>query len=195
MAKLFAHAMALCLVLAAGCVPQPAPPPPPPAAPSYPMVGGAVMDPRFTIFENARKSADHRILISVLAGSGLGRTLSSAGAYTLFAPTDMAFRLLPNGTIEALLHPRSRPELVRVAAYHVVPGSKTRSQIMADLQAGGGVASYRTQRGEMLRVTMQAGRVVLVDGNGRRSSVTQADVAHANGVLHVVDAVLLPTQS
>jgi uncharacterized surface protein with fasciclin (FAS1) repeats len=110
----------------------------------------------------------------------------------LFAPTDAAFRLLPNGTVDALMSPRSRPELTALVNYHIVPGAKTRSQIAADIQAGGGTASYRTQQGQTLRVRMEAGRIVLSDPSGRRSAVTQADIAQSNGVLHVVDAVLIP---
>ncbi|HEX8213913.1 MAG TPA: fasciclin domain-containing protein [Allosphingosinicella sp.] len=197
MSRLLAGALALSVLVASACAPTPAPapPPPPPPAASYPIVGGASMDPRVTMFLNLSKSADHRILVSALRGAGTAQALSSAGAYTLFAPSDSAFRRLPNGTMEALLHPRSRFELTSLVNYHVVPGARTRSRIMADIQAGGGSTAYRTQQGQMLRARMEAGRVVLTDMNGRRSYVTQADITHANGVFHVVDAVLLPEQS
>ena len=195
MNRYLAHAAAASLMLVAGCAPTAAPPPPQPVAPSYPVVGGATMDPRVAAFQNLQKSGVHRIFVSALQGAGAAPALSSAGAYTVFAPTDMAFRQLPNGTIEALMHPRSRGELSGVVNYHIVPGIKTRSQIMADVQAGGGTAVYRTRQGMPLRALMQAGRIILVDANGRRSSVAQADVLQANGVFHVVDRVLLPPQN
>jgi uncharacterized surface protein with fasciclin (FAS1) repeats len=192
MPKLLTRALILGLFMVAGCVPTQKEQPQAPAQPSYPVVGGAAMYPTYTIYQNLRNSNDHRTLIAAIDAAGVSARLSGQGAYTLFAPTDAAFRLLPNGTIDALMDPRSRPELTRVVDAHIVEGAKTRSQIMADIQAGGGHASYRALGGGTLRVTMEGGRIVVIDPNGRRSPVSHADIRSANGVFHVVDAVLLP---
>src|SRR3546814_1528077 len=110
-----------------------------------------------------------------ITAAGAAPRLSGDHGYTLFAPTDAAFRLLPHGTIEALMHPRSRQELSGVVGAHIVPGAKSRSEIMADVQSGGGHANYRTVQGGNLRVTMEAGRIVVTDPNGRSSTVAHAD--------------------
>lgn len=194
MAKLLTRALALCLMAAvASCAPVPPPPPPAPVAPSHPVVGGATMYPSYTIYQNLQSSADHRTLVSAINASGAATRLQSQGSYTVFAPDDSAFRLLPTGTVEALMHPRSRQELASLVNYHIIPGARTRSQIMADIQAGRGRATYRTAQGTNLFVTMQGGQIVLTDVNGRRSTVSQADISQVNGTFHVVNGVLLPT--
>ena len=192
MTMLLNRVLALALIAAVtACAPAQREQPKPPA-PSLPVVGGATMYPHYTIQQNLQNSADHKIFVAAINAAGAAPRLSSQGSYTLFAPTDAAFRLLPNGTIEALMHPRSRQELAGLVNYHIVPGARSRSQIMADVQAGGGSASYRTAQGGTIRVTMEAGRIVVTDANGRRSPVSQADIAQANGVFHVTEAVLLP---
>src|SRR3546814_618545 len=193
MLKLLPRALALCLIAAvAACVPAQKEQPKAPAAPSYPVVGGATMYPNYTIFQNLQNSSDHETLVAAITAAGAAPRLSGDHGYTLFAPTDAAFRLLPHGTIEALMHPRSRQELAGVVGAHIVPGAKSRSEIMADVQSGGGHANYRTVQGGNLRVTMEAGRIVVTDPNGRSSTVAHADVASCNGVFHVTEAVLLP---
>jgi uncharacterized surface protein with fasciclin (FAS1) repeats len=194
MPKLLTRALALCFIATAvACVPQQKEQPQAPVAPTYPTVGGATMYPNYTIFQNLQNSNDHKTLVAAITGAGASATLSGEHGYTLFAPTDAAFRRLPNGTIEALMHPRSRPELTGVVNVHLVPGAKTRSEIMADIQAGGGRATYRTAVGDEIRITMEGGRMVVSDANGRRSAVAQADIDSSNGVFHVVEAVLLPS--
>lgn len=192
-----ARTLVLCLALLLGaCTPAvQAPPPSPPPAPaaSLPKVGGAVMDPDYTFVQNLGASADHRILSAAIRASGAATILASAGSYTLFAPTDPAFGTLPNGTVEALMSPRSRAELDGVVNAHILQGARTSSRIEADIRAGGGQALYRSLAGQMVRATMSGDAILLTDGNGRQARISQGDVTQANGVMHVIDAVLLPT--
>jgi len=184
--------LVLALALLGGCIPPAEAPPPaatPPAATAPAVVGGATMQPNLSIVQNLRNSRDHTTLVAAIQAAGLAGTLSSTGPYTLFAPTNAAFARLPNGTVEALMQTRSRPELSRLLTYHVVAGAKTRAQIAADARSGGGTATYRTLQGATIRV----GGTAVTDANGRRSTITQADVRHSNGVMHVIDTVLLPT--
>lgn len=169
-----------------------APPAPPPPAVSHPVVGGAPMDPRLSLIDNLRRSHDHRTLVAAIDAAGLAERLSQVGSFTLFAPTDAAFALLPNGAIEALMHPRSQSDLARVLNYHLLAASRDTSGLTADIRAGGGRAAYMTAAGASIVATMAEGRITLTDTSGRRATVTQADVAQANGTLHVIDAVLLP---
>ena len=166
---LLSRLMALSMVAAVvACVPAEKEQPQAPAAPSYPTVGGATMYPNYTLYQNLQNSGDHKTLVAAIGASGAATRLSSQGDFTLFAPTDTAFRTsLPNGTVEALM--------------------------MADVQAGGGHTSYRTLGGANLRVTMEGGRIVITDPNGRRATVEQADITSANGVFHVTQSVLLPS--
>ena len=183
------------LLLAAACaapVKQAAPPAPQPAA-AAPVVGGAPMYPTYNIVQNASNSNVHRTLVSAVRAAGLADSLSGPGPFTLFAPTDEAFQRLPQGTLESLMTPGNRSLLARLLNYHVVPGSKTRAQIAADARAGGGTASYRTAEGTTIRVGIQGNSVVVTDIHGNRSSVSIADVTQSNGVIHVLDGVLLPT--
>lgn len=190
--------LALLLTIAiAACAPavKEAPPSPAPPAVSYPVVGGAPMDPRRSIIDNLRQSHDHRTLVAALDAAGLAERLSQAGSLTLFAPTDAAFALLPTGTVEALMHPRTRPDLARILNYHLLMSSREQADILADVRAGGGRASYPTAAGAAVVATMAGDRIILTDASGRRAAITQADVAQANGTLHVIDAVLLPPAS
>ena len=172
----------------AGCVPQTteAPPPAPAPTPSRnPMVGGAVMDPARTIIQNLAASRDHTTFIAAVRAAGLEPTLSGPGPYTVFAPTNAAFGRLPPTTVETLMHPSNRALLARVVGYHIVPERRTRAQI----GAGG---AYRTLEGSVVRAGLIGGRIVLSDVNNNRSEVALADIVQANGVSHVVGAVLLP---
>jgi uncharacterized surface protein with fasciclin (FAS1) repeats len=191
---LLSRALALSLTLVVtACVPAQREQPQAPAAPSYPTVGGAIMYPSYTLYQNLQNSNDHKTLVLAINAAGAATRLSGQGDFTLFAPTDTAFRTsLPNGTVEALMHPQSRPELAGVVNAQIVEGARTRSEIMTDIQAGGGHATYRTIQGGTLRVTMQGGRMIVTDPNGRRTTVEQADIGSANGVFHVTESVLLP---
>lgn len=162
------------------------------ASTNYPMVGGAAMYPSRTIVQNAVNSRDHTTLVQAVQAAGLVDTLSGPGPFTVFAPTNAAFAKLPAGTVQTLLQPANKSMLTNVLTYHVVPGRKTAAQIMADIRAGGGTATYPTAAGGTLRARMSGNAVVLIDAKGNQSRVTQADVMQSNGVIHVVDTVLLP---
>jgi uncharacterized surface protein with fasciclin (FAS1) repeats len=155
-------------------------------------VGGAVMDASLSFAANAAKSRDHTTLLSAVRAAGLEATLSSSDQYTLFAPTNDAFARLPNGTVQSLMDPSNRWLLGRLVRYHLVPGAKTRSQMMADVRSGGGIATYRTVEGGIIRISLAGDRIVVADTHGNRNDVSIADVRNANGVMHVLNGVLLP---
>lgn len=156
------------------------------------MVGGAAMYPSRTIVENAVNSRDHTTLVAAVKAAGLVDTLSGAGPFTVFAPTNAAFAALPAGTVETLLRPENKAMLQGILTYHVVPGRLTASDLMAQIRAGGGTAQLRTAQGGTLTARMQGDAVVLVDAKGGTATVTQADVLQSNGVIHVTNAVSLP---
>ena len=156
------------------------------------MVGGAAMYPSRTIVENAVNSRDHTTLVAAVKAAGLVDTLSGAGPFTVFAPTNAAFTALPAGTVETLLRPENKAMLQGILTYHVVPGRLTASDLMAQIRAGGGTAQLRTVQGGTLTARMQGDAVVLVDAKGGTATVTQADVLQSNGVIHVTNAVSLP---
>ena len=189
--------VAAALLLASACAAPVAETPPASRAPApaaaNPIVGGAAMDPQRSIVQNMAASQDHTTLVSALRAAGLEGTLSAGGPYTLFAPTNDAFRRLPSGTIDTLMAPANRTLLAQLLNYHVVPGSKTRAQIAADIRAGGGTASYRTAQGEFIRVTMEGQALAVTDRHGNRTLVSTGDVIQANGVVHVLGGVLLPS--
>lgn len=162
------------------------------ASTSNPIVGGAAMYSTRTIVQNAVNSRDHTTLVQAVQAAGLADTLGSAGPFTVFAPTNSAFNKLPTGTVQTLLEPANKSMLANILTYHVVPGRKTRAQIGADIRAGGGTATYTSVAGGTLRARMEGSALVISDAKGGRSRVTQADVMQSNGVIHVVDTVLLP---
>jgi uncharacterized surface protein with fasciclin (FAS1) repeats len=184
------------LLLASSCAAPvaEAPPPAQAAAPATnPIVGGSPMHSTYNIVQNASASRDHSTLMTAVRAAGLAETLSGAGPYTLFAPSDDAFARLPQGTVETLMVPGNKALLARILNYHVVPGRKTRAQIAADARVGGGTASYRTAEGNMIRVAPQGNSILVTDIHGNRSNVTIPDVMQSNGIIHVLDGVLLPT--
>jgi uncharacterized surface protein with fasciclin (FAS1) repeats len=186
-------AVGLAAAAAAGCVAPANESAPPSAAPAaIAMVGGAAMSPSRTIVQNASASKDHTTLIQVVKAAGLAGQLDDTGPFTLFAPTNAAFDKLPPGTVQTLLDPANKSLLANILSYHIVPGRKTRSDIAADIRAGGGSAAYRTLAGGTVRARMEGTALLLFDVKGGRSRVTQADVTQSNGVFHVVDTVLLP---
>jgi uncharacterized surface protein with fasciclin (FAS1) repeats len=162
------------------------------AAAKTPMVGGAAMYPTRTIVENASQSKSHTTLVAAIKAAGLVDTLSGAGPFTVFAPTNAAFSKLPAGTVETLLRPENKPMLQSVLTYHVVPGRVSAAQLVAKIKAGRGMAKLATVQGGTLTARLMAGKVVLTDEKGGRATVTQADVFQSNGVIHVTDAVSLP---
>jgi uncharacterized surface protein with fasciclin (FAS1) repeats len=155
-------------------------------------VGGAPMYPSRNIIENAVNSKDHTTLVAAVKAAGLIDTLSGKGPFTVFAPTNEAFDDLPKGTVETLLKPDHKKMLTGVLTYHVVAGTHTAENIMAAIRKGEGKAVFKTVNGESLTALMDGKKVVLMDAKGGKSEVAQADVMQSNGVIHVVDKVLLP---
>jgi uncharacterized surface protein with fasciclin (FAS1) repeats len=157
-----------------------------------PMVGGAAMYPTKTIVANAMNSADHTTLVAAVKAAGLVDTLNGAGPFTVFAPTNAAFDQLPAGTVDMLLKPENKATLTKVLTYHVVSG-KYDSKVLAKLiKKGHGKAWLKTVSGGTLTAMMEGSNIVVRDEKGGTSTVTVADVYQSNGVIHVVNAVLLP---
>ena len=156
-------------------------------------VGGADMYANRTIVQNAVNSPIHTTLVKAVQAAGLVDTLNSAGPFTVFAPTDTAFSKVPAATVSSLMQPANKAALTKVLTYHVVPGRITASDIMAKIRAGNGTATYTTVEGENLTFRMQGSAVVLSGMGGSMAKVTQANVMQSNGVIHVVDGVLLPS--
>lgn len=159
------------------------------------MVGGAAMLPSRNIIENAVNSRDHTTLVAAVRAAGLVDTLSGAGPFTVFAPTNAAFDKLPAGTVDTLVMPANRPALTRILTYHVVSGRVTAADLVARVRAGNGRATLTTVAGAPLTVTQSGNMVLITDAAGGRSTVTIADVMQSNGVIHVVDTVLMPPQA
>ncbi len=155
-------------------------------------VGGAAMYPTKTIVANAVNSPEHTTLVAAVKAAGLVDTLSGAGPFTVFAPTNAAFAKLPAGTVDTLLRPENKAMLQSVLTYHVVPGRVTAADLMSLITAGGGQARLVTVQGGTLIARMQGSGIVLVDAKGGIANVTQANVMQSNGVIHVTDAVSLP---
>ena len=156
------------------------------------MVGGAPMYPSKNIVENAVNSKDHTTLVAAVKAAGLVETLSGPGPFTVFAPTNAAFAKLPAGTVNTLVKPENKATLTKILTYHVVPGRLTAMDLTAKIKAGGGKAMLKTVQGEMLTFRAKGGKVLLTDAKGGKSTVTIADVMQSNGVIHVVDTVLMP---
>src|SRR5918994_6074141 len=157
------------------------------------VVGGAPMYPSKDIVDNAVNSKDHTTLVTAVKAAGLVDTLKGAGPFTVFAPTNAAFAKLPAGTVETLVKPESKATLTGVLTYHVVPGKLSAADIAAEVKKGGGKAMVKTAQGGMLTV-MDAGggKLSITDAKGGKSMVTIANVNQKNGVIHVVDTVLMP---
>jgi uncharacterized surface protein with fasciclin (FAS1) repeats len=157
------------------------------------MVGGAPMYPSKTIVQNAVNSKDHTTLVAAVKAAGLVDTLSGAGPFTVFAPVNPAFAKLPAGTVETLLKPENKATLMNVLTYHVVPGRLTAANLMKAVKDGGGQAKFKTVAGGEITVkSPSAGKLTVTDAKGDVATVTTGDVMQANGVIHVVDTVLLP---
>ena len=162
------------------------------AAAQVKTVGGAPMYPTKNIVENAVNSKDHTTLVAAVKAAGLVETLSGPGPFTVFAPTNAAFAKLPAGTVETLVKPESKATLTNILTYHVVSGTMTGADIAAAIKSGGGKATLTTVQGEPLTASIKMGKVILTDAKGGMSKVTIADVMQSNGVIHVVDTVLMP---
>lgn len=157
-----------------------------------PMVGGAAMDKKKNIVENAMNSKDHTTLVAAIKAAGLVDTLMGRGPFTVFAPTNAAFDMLPAGTVDTLLKPENKAMLSSILTYHVVAGKMDSKAIMKAIKKGNGKAMLTTVEGGMLTAMMDGSTLVLTDEKGGKSRVTIANVKQSNGVIHVVDSVLMP---
>ena len=162
------------------------------ASAKNPMVGGAAMYANKNIVANAANSKDHTTLVAAVKAAGLVDTLSGKGPFTVFAPTNAAFGKLPAGTVDTLVKPENKDTLTKILTYHVVPGRLTSTSIAAKIKAGRGKATLKTVQGERLTASMMGKRLMLRDAKGGMSHVTIANVMQSNGVIHVVDTVLMP---
>ena len=156
------------------------------------MVGGAAMYPTKNIVENAVNSKDHTTLVAAVKAAGLVSTLESKGPFTVFAPTNEAFNALPAGTVDNLLKPENKAKLTAILTYHVVAGKLSAMDLMKMVKANNGKATLKTVEGENLYVTMKGKKLMVTDENGGVAHITISDVNQSNGVIHVIDKVLLP---
>jgi uncharacterized surface protein with fasciclin (FAS1) repeats len=156
------------------------------------MVGGAAMYPTKNIVENAVNSKDHTTLVAAVKAAGLVETLESAGPFTVFAPTNEAFDKLPAGTVDNLVKPENKATLTKILTYHVVAGRLSAEDLWAKVKAGDGKAMLTTVQGGTLTVMAKGKKLYLVDEKGGKSWITITDVNQSNGVIHVVNAVLMP---
>lgn len=163
-----------------------------PAAARNPMVGGAAMYPTRNIIQNAVNSKDHTTLVAAVKAAGLVDTLSGPGPFTVFAPTNEAFAKLPAGTVGTLLKPENKAMLTKVLTYHVVPGRITAQQIAAMAGKHRGTATYKTVEGENLMFRKAGGAWWVIDAKGGKARITIPNVMQSNGVIHIVDTVLMP---
>lgn len=162
------------------------------AALANPMVGGAPMYETKNIVENAVNSKDHTTLVAAVKAAGLVDTLTSPGPFTVFAPVNAAFGKLPAGTVDTLLKPENKGQLTSVLTYHVVAGKLSAEDLKQKIEAGKGTAKLKTVQGEMLEVSQKGRTLEIKDAKGDIAKVTIADVNQSNGVIHVIDTVLLP---
>lgn len=182
MKKIFVVAFA---VAAIACAPKA-------FAQENPMVGGAAMYSTKDIVDNAVNSKDHTTLVAAVKAAGLVETLKNSGPFTVFAPTNAAFEKLPNGTVATLLKPENKAVLTKILTYHVLAGKHSAGDIMAAIKKGDGKATFTTVSGDKLYASMDGQRLKLWDSTGGASYVTIANVNQKNGIIHVIDSVLMP---
>ena len=156
------------------------------------MVGGAAMYPSKNIVQNAVNSKDHTTLVAAVKAAGLVKTLESPGPFTVFAPTNEAFKKLPKGTVQTLLKPENKDKLKSILTYHVVAGRLTAKDLMEKVKAGHGKAEIKTVEGDPLTFEMKGSSLWVVDEKGDKAKVTIANVMQSNGVIHVINKVMLP---
>ncbi len=163
-----------------------------PASAKNPMVGGAAMFPTKNIVQNAVNSRDHTTLVAAVKAAGLVETLSGKGPFTVFAPTNAAFARLPAGTVETLVKPENKGTLTNVLTYHVVPGKINAGQIASLAARNKGVARLKTVQGGTLKFSKHGRGWMITDAKGGTAMITIANVMQSNGVIHVIDTVLMP---
>jgi uncharacterized surface protein with fasciclin (FAS1) repeats len=156
------------------------------------MVGGAAMYPSKNIIQNAVNSNDNTTLVAAVKAAGLVDTLEGPGPFTVFAPTNAAFKELPAGAVDNLLKPENKGQLTSVLTYHVVPGRVTTQDLVAAIKQGGGEATFKTVEGEPLIITWKGKAFWITDSKGGMARITIADVLQSNGVIHVINKVLMP---
>lgn len=157
------------------------------------MVGGMEMFPKKDIIDNAVNSADHTTLVAAVKAAGLVETLKSAGPFTVFAPTNAAFNKLPAGTVESLVKPENKTTLTSILTYHVIAGKVDAASLIRKIKAGGGMVEIKTVSGGTLTAMMNGPmNVILKDAKGGVSTISTYDVMQSNGVIHVIDSVLMP---
>jgi uncharacterized surface protein with fasciclin (FAS1) repeats len=156
------------------------------------MVGGAPMYPSKNIVENAINSKDHTTLVAAVKAAGLVETLQGDGPFTVFAPTNKAFDMLPKGAVDNLLKPENKRQLSSVLTYHVVPGRLDAKELMKGVKKGNGKAELTTVQGQKLWVMQKGNDLLVKDNKGNTALITTKDVYQSNGVIHVVDHVLMP---
>jgi uncharacterized surface protein with fasciclin (FAS1) repeats len=157
------------------------------------MVGGEAMYPKKDIIDNAVNSKDHTTLVAAVKAAGLVETLKTAGPFTVFAPTNEAFGKLPAGTVETLVKPENKATLTKILTYHVVAGKLDANELMKRIKAGGGKAMLKTVSGGTLTVMMNGDKnVILKDEKGAMANISIYDVYQSNGVIHVIDQVVMP---
>jgi uncharacterized surface protein with fasciclin (FAS1) repeats len=157
-----------------------------------PMVGGAPMMASKTIVENASQAKNLTTLVAAVKAAGLVETLSGPGPFTVFAPTNEAFAKLPKEAVDKLMQPDMKADLAKILTYHVVAGKLDSAEIEKAVKAGGGSYTVKTVEGEPLTARMEGGKLVLIDAKGGGATVEIADVYQSNGVVHVIDTVLMP---
>jgi uncharacterized surface protein with fasciclin (FAS1) repeats len=157
-----------------------------------PMVGGAAMSDNKNIVQNAMNSKDHTTLVAAVKAGGLVGTLEGKGPFTVFAPTNEAFSALPAGTVDNLLKPENKKELDKILTYHVVPGRIDSTALDNDIKQGNGKATLKTVQGDMLTVTGSGKDLMVTDDKGNTAKITIADVNQSNGVIMVIDKVMMP---
>ncbi|MDQ7728968.1 fasciclin domain-containing protein [Halomonas sp. SpR8] len=156
------------------------------------MVGGANMLPERNIIENAVNSGDHETLVAAVKAAELVEVLQGEGPFTVFAPTDDAFAKLPDGTVDTLLQPENQEQLQTVLTYHVVPGNMNRDALWEEIMENDGDVAFKTVQGEYLTVARNGNNLMVMDAQGNSANITVVDVAQSNGVIHVIDNVLMP---
>jgi uncharacterized surface protein with fasciclin (FAS1) repeats len=163
------------------------------SAQTDPMVGGAAMYPTKNIIENAVNSPIHKTLVAAVKAAGLVDTLEGPGPFTVFAPTDDAFAKLPAGTVDTLVKPENKATLVKILTYHVIAGKISSKELKKMIKKGGGTYSAKTLEGGSLTFTMDGDNIKITDEKGGTALITTADVFQSNGVIHVIDSVLMPS--
>ena len=163
------------------------------SAQTDPMVGGAAMYPTKNIVENAVNSPIHKTLVAAVKAAGLVDTLEGPGPFTVFAPTDDAFAKLPAGTVDTLVKPENKATLTKILTYHVVAGKISSKELKKMIKKGGGTYTAKSLEGGSLTFTMDGANIKITDEKGGTALITTADVFQSNGVIHVIDTVLMPS--